>query len=519
MCETLGLRFHPLAKRNHKGLSVERFFRTLNKAVTIACENRAAPPSHMFPAVAQTTAYAWNASAIDGTDIIRSVAAVGRVFQFPFDISLSDPPEPVLGDLEHLHDYLRLGQANSNFATEILAYLTEDRRAHHQARANLSRNQKLFKIGDTVMVRVSVQSKASSGKVAKLSYSQRGPYKIVEVSGHGSYYVQRVGRPDAARLKFQTQDLSLLPPRICPPQPVDTADLRFLNRSHTTIHHPFRSAFNIKRYDQTWMSTPRDPTPPRIDSDPSRQTPPEEPAFVTQSTDVNDDPILRVPRVAQDPLIASLPEYSPTTLHDAISASNDKLFFLRYLPPGALRPRWYLATVDLELTNDPATQCGDPRQTGRYYMHFLARHPSDSGHPDTTARWWPEWHEYTTDGDGYINYGDHVPIYPTHTPDADRYIAWADVVTLTDSETRLLGPFDFEDPTLNPPDRSPSFRQSVPFLRWQQLYAVCIDRSIQPPVLALPTPPTDDSQDSKPVTAKRGPHSSPARTRQAKRQK
>jgi len=47
-----------------------------NKAVTIACEDRAAPPAHLFSVVAQTTTYAWNASAIDGTDIICSVAAV-----------------------------------------------------------------------------------------------------------------------------------------------------------------------------------------------------------------------------------------------------------------------------------------------------------------------------------------------------------------------------------------------------------------------------------------------------------
>jgi len=41
--QTLSLRFHALSKRNHKGLSVEHFFRTLNKAVTIACEDRACP--------------------------------------------------------------------------------------------------------------------------------------------------------------------------------------------------------------------------------------------------------------------------------------------------------------------------------------------------------------------------------------------------------------------------------------------------------------------------------------------
>jgi hypothetical protein len=35
----------------------------------------------------------WNSGPIDGTDILRSVAAVGRPFQFPIDISLQLPPE------------------------------------------------------------------------------------------------------------------------------------------------------------------------------------------------------------------------------------------------------------------------------------------------------------------------------------------------------------------------------------------------------------------------------------------
>jgi len=39
-----------------------------------------------------TAGYAWNSAPIDGTDILRSVAAVGRPFLFPIDISLSLPP-------------------------------------------------------------------------------------------------------------------------------------------------------------------------------------------------------------------------------------------------------------------------------------------------------------------------------------------------------------------------------------------------------------------------------------------
>lgn len=41
------------------------------------------------------TAYAWNASPIDGTDIVRSVLAIGHELRFPLDISLADIPTPI----------------------------------------------------------------------------------------------------------------------------------------------------------------------------------------------------------------------------------------------------------------------------------------------------------------------------------------------------------------------------------------------------------------------------------------
>jgi hypothetical protein len=36
MCDVLKIRFHAAAKGNHKAVSVERYFRFVNKAVTIA---------------------------------------------------------------------------------------------------------------------------------------------------------------------------------------------------------------------------------------------------------------------------------------------------------------------------------------------------------------------------------------------------------------------------------------------------------------------------------------------------
>jgi hypothetical protein len=96
MCDVLSIRFHAAAKRNHKAVSVERYFRFLNKAVAIAINDRD-DPTVWVPAC-MTASYAWNSGPIDDTDILRSVAAVGRPFLFPIDVSLLPLPPELCSD-------------------------------------------------------------------------------------------------------------------------------------------------------------------------------------------------------------------------------------------------------------------------------------------------------------------------------------------------------------------------------------------------------------------------------------
>ena len=75
MCNKLKIKFHVVAKQNHKAVGVERFHKFLNKAQKISTEERGT--SEPFVEIGMATAYAWNASPIDGTDIIRSIPAIG----------------------------------------------------------------------------------------------------------------------------------------------------------------------------------------------------------------------------------------------------------------------------------------------------------------------------------------------------------------------------------------------------------------------------------------------------------
>ena len=91
MCQALNLNYDVFAKRNHKGLSVENFHRFLNKSITIAAEERGT--NDIFVPASIAAAYAWNSAPINGTDIIRSVPAIGRALYFPLDINLNAAPK------------------------------------------------------------------------------------------------------------------------------------------------------------------------------------------------------------------------------------------------------------------------------------------------------------------------------------------------------------------------------------------------------------------------------------------
>ena len=88
MCDALNLNYDVLAKRKHKGLTVEYFHLLLNKSVTIAAEERST--NDIFVPVGVVAGYAYNKAPIDGTNILCSIPAIGRRLRFPIDISLND---------------------------------------------------------------------------------------------------------------------------------------------------------------------------------------------------------------------------------------------------------------------------------------------------------------------------------------------------------------------------------------------------------------------------------------------
>ena len=78
---------------------------------------------------------------------------------------------------------------------------------------------------------------------------------------------------------------------------------------------------------------------------------------------------------------------SSQSIHQSIKESTDRLFFVKYVVAGTMRPKWYLVQVDLEATS---TLNLEPEATGVYFCVFLAKHPNDAQKTDEFSRFWPD---------------------------------------------------------------------------------------------------------------------------------
>ena len=276
MCSILSITFWPLARGNHHGLSVERYHRFLNKTQTI---QGASIGTHInFRRTVLLSAYSWNSSPIDGTDIIRSIPAVGRIFRFPLDSTIS--PLPPLNDSANtqLLEYLREVGTESTFATAILQVLIEDRRESHRQRHNFGKTPQHLKVGDIVTAHVQVVSKSETGTVKKLSYKSQGPFKIIADKGYGTFEVQPYNKPQAATRLYKGIDLYPLPPAIFPTNPLDTADQKYLNYEHAPITSPLQKPLQIEGYNDLWFDSPP-PTKTKHTTPPSSTPYIDEPAL------------------------------------------------------------------------------------------------------------------------------------------------------------------------------------------------------------------------------------------------
>ena len=118
MCQALNLNYDILAKRKHKGLSVEHFRRFLNKSMTIAAEERGT--TNIFVPAGIAVGYAWNSAPIDGTDMLLSIPAIGHELNVSLYINLNTMPNLVQNNANAALEYLKVTNSSRSFSSFIL---------------------------------------------------------------------------------------------------------------------------------------------------------------------------------------------------------------------------------------------------------------------------------------------------------------------------------------------------------------------------------------------------------------
>ena len=249
-----------------------------------------------------------------------------------------------------------------------------------------------YEPNNMVMARVQVKSSKTTGTVGKLAIEARGPFRVPENHGNGSYSVQPFGKPDSAVGKFLAQDMYALPPQILPCTDVDLPDFRYLNTNFAPIKHPFKDNFNIESYNSMWLDNKSIVSKPvcQVCGDnifknvsPTVDTP--EPQPVVPSPCIIPQSSLHVPcpdsvdemaaNLHDNSSDVSLPAGIPVvdvvthvhisdakTIHRQILDSQDKLFFISYRGANNIRPRWYLCAIN--------TTDSDMPNAGQYHVDF-----------------------------------------------------------------------------------------------------------------------------------------------------
>ena len=341
-----------------------------------------------FVAVGIAAGYAWNSATIDGTNILRSIPAIGRELHFPIDINLSALPKLAHNSGQAALDFFKLTDSSRHFSSSILKILIEDRRTAHAERINNNRNVVDLEPGHIIMARTAIQSNKRKEKFAKLCYAVRGPYQIIRTTGHGSYFVQKLHRPDAPELKTMAYDLYPLPPALKPCEPVDSTDTRYLNQSHEPIANPLKKSLHIELYNEKLFDKSLHTTIPpfrynhrslKLSTEPVSPFP----SIIELHNDTNTYPPLPLSEAVDDTL-SSPP--SPLTLHASLE-NTDCLFFIQYLPEDTIRSRWFLVQVNHIETSLLKM---DSSTTGDYHVTSLSRHFDDKHLCNDVSRWWPE---------------------------------------------------------------------------------------------------------------------------------
>jgi hypothetical protein len=276
---------------------------------------------------------------------------------------------------------------------QIYKLLIHEQRTYHQELCNAQlHHPRKYKLGNRVFARVQVQSKQSKGKVRKLAYRTRGPYKIPKLYPSGSYDLQSLKSPSLVIIKKHGADLYPCPQYIKPFQHVKSSDYQFGNIHKGITSNPYKNAsiseFNPARpwaAPAAYADVTMEPFPSISELDAEYDSWPESGnPFIHDKTAFSSGQTTKAPvltngytnldssdQTAKSPSLQLLPTLTANQSFSQFVAniikSDDKLFFIRHSPPNQSRQEWKLVQIDFPFTMKLHPQC---LQNGKFLVQF-----------------------------------------------------------------------------------------------------------------------------------------------------
>jgi hypothetical protein len=218
---------------------VERINQYLNQGLRIMCNKR--DLNHVALEAILLLIYGWNSCPVPGTNISRSMVAVGRKFALPIEFSagkhaeLYSAPGTIESYSKELATYLES-------CREVAMLLVKEQRCWHRELINSQRcDPCVYSVGDIVFSRQATCSDLKRGQVDKLMHPFTGPWRIVKSLPGASYQIEFCEKP-SRRDKKHAADLSPYPPELIPFEPLDSADSRYGRLYKSIGKSPYKEA-------------------------------------------------------------------------------------------------------------------------------------------------------------------------------------------------------------------------------------------------------------------------------------
>ena len=454
--ELLEINIHVLSGDNHNPMLIERINRFLNKGLTIMTNER--DSIRIALEAILLLLYAWNSCPVPGTDISRSLVAVGREFAFPIDYSVSKHYE-LTSTPRAVESYAGELAVRLEACREVAELLVSEQRSWHRELINASRpDPRIFAVGDVVFARRKTASNKQRGRVGKLQHSWTGPWKVKAKLKGASYEIEHAYNNKVD--KKHASDLSPYPPQLIPFEPLDGADSKYSQLYKPIGLQPFKEA-GIDGFQppQPFKASPstfakvedgdkfRFPTLAELNDElfPFPWLPGEQPKVQLEYEQEKVYPFM----YSGPPPSAST--YTPPTvppisaLIPRIIQSTSKLFFIAQNIGMGDTYEWRLVRVNLALSTEQHPSC---YQDGRFLVDFYTLHPEDVRYNGINQRYWLQ---YITANDTLSStFGIETDIHLIRPTDrSELYAAQKHLmpfrrwVYLTHESTYIHGPFEW----------------------------------------------------------------------------